>query len=62
MNYLPFPPGTGDGNFRPEAARWPGGGVDSYMERVRGGSGGGQFGRFRILLYDTIGNTWPQSI
>lgn len=32
--YLPFPPGKGYAEHRPDAERWPGGGVDSYMERV----------------------------
>jgi len=32
--YLPYPPGSGEGNFRPDSARWPGGNVDSYMDRV----------------------------
>jgi predicted alpha/beta superfamily hydrolase len=34
LNLLPFPPGTGAGNFRPECARWPGGGVDAFLRRV----------------------------
>jgi enterochelin esterase-like enzyme len=36
LNLLPFPPGTGLGNFRPECARWPGGGVDAFLRRVIG--------------------------
>jgi enterochelin esterase-like enzyme len=34
LNFLPFPPGVGVGNFRPECARWPGGGVDAYVRRI----------------------------
>jgi enterochelin esterase-like enzyme len=34
LNLLPFPPGAGDGGFRPECARWPGGGVDTFLARV----------------------------
>jgi len=34
LDYLPYPPGTGDGDFRPEAAAWPGGGVDAYLACV----------------------------
>lgn len=34
LNYLPFAPGTGIWDFRPDCARWPGGGVDSYLRRV----------------------------
>jgi enterochelin esterase-like enzyme len=34
LNFLPFPPGTGAGGFRPECARWPGGGVDAYLKRL----------------------------
>ena len=33
-NYLPWPPGTGAGGFRGDCARWPGGGVDAYVDRV----------------------------
>jgi hypothetical protein len=29
-------PGTGVGGFRPECARWPGGGVDAFLRRVVG--------------------------
>jgi len=32
--YCPYPPGTGDGGFRGDCERWPGGGVDAYMRRV----------------------------
>ena len=34
LNYLPFAPGTGIWDFRPDCARWPGGGVDAYLRRV----------------------------
>ena len=34
LNYLPFAPGTGIWDFRPDCARWPGGAVDSYLRRV----------------------------
>ncbi|KAF6258832.1 Alpha/Beta hydrolase protein [Scenedesmus sp. NREL 46B-D3] len=34
-NYLPFPPGTGSGNFRSDAARWPGGGAQEFLGRVQ---------------------------
>jgi predicted alpha/beta superfamily hydrolase len=34
-NYLPFPPGTGIGNFRDDAARWPGGGAEEFLGRVQ---------------------------
>ena len=34
LNFLPYPPGAGAGGFRPDCARWPGGGVESYMERI----------------------------
>ena len=40
LNYLPYPPGSGvpvdgmPGGFRGDCARWPGGGVDAYIERV----------------------------
>ncbi|KAG1672027.1 hypothetical protein FOA52_008903 [Chlamydomonas sp. UWO 241] len=34
LNYLPYEPGSGVGAFREDAARWPGGGVEKYMERV----------------------------
>ena len=34
--YLPFPPGCGAHDHRPDAARWPGGDVESYMERIVG--------------------------
>jgi predicted alpha/beta superfamily hydrolase len=34
LNYLPFPPGSGVGGFRPDCARWPGGKVDDYLARV----------------------------
>lgn len=33
-NYLPFPPGTGEGGFRGDAERWPGGGADAFLQRV----------------------------
>eukprot|EP00775_Hariotina_reticulata_P003956 gene3956-4209_t len=33
-NYLPFPPGTGEGGFRGDAERWPGGGADEFLMRV----------------------------
>ncbi|KAF8061885.1 ybbA [Scenedesmus sp. PABB004] len=33
-NYLPFPPGTGEGGFREDAAKWPGGGAEEYLQRV----------------------------
>lgn len=36
FNYLPYPPGTGAGGFRTDCARWPGGGLDAYMERLIG--------------------------
>ena len=35
LNYLPFAPGTGVGDFRHECARWPGGNVDAFLRRVR---------------------------
>merc|ERR1719453_2385200 len=34
--YLPFPPGCGAHGHRPDAERWPGGDVESYMERIVG--------------------------
>lgn len=34
LNFLPFPPGVGIWGFRPECARWPGGGLDKYVGRV----------------------------
>ncbi|KAG1669133.1 hypothetical protein FOA52_002644 [Chlamydomonas sp. UWO 241] len=34
LNYLPYAPGSGAGGFRGDAERWPGGGVDQYMDRV----------------------------
>lgn len=34
--YLPFPPGIGAHNHRPDAEKWPGGDVSSYMERLVG--------------------------
>lgn len=34
FNYLPYPPGTGQGGFRGDAARWPGGGADDFLQRV----------------------------
>lgn len=34
LNYLPWPPGSGAGGFRPDCARWPGGGVEGYLRRV----------------------------
>lgn len=36
LNYLPYPPGTGQGGFRGDCERWPGGGVEQYMHRVVG--------------------------
>ncbi|KAK3256292.1 hypothetical protein CYMTET_34565 [Cymbomonas tetramitiformis] len=32
--YLPFPPGIGINDHRPDAAKWPGGEVEPYMERI----------------------------
>ncbi|KAG2443225.1 hypothetical protein HYH02_009298 [Chlamydomonas schloesseri] len=32
-DYLPCPPGTADG-FRADAEKWPGGGVDTYLQEV----------------------------
>jgi hypothetical protein len=32
--YLPFPPGTGEGGFRGDAARWPGGGAHDFLMRL----------------------------
>ncbi len=32
-DYLPYPPGIADG-FRLDAEKWPGGGVDSYLQAV----------------------------
>ncbi len=32
--YLPFPPGEGAHGHRPDAAKWPGGNVGPYMDRV----------------------------
>lgn len=34
LDYCPYPPGTGVWDFRPEAATWPGGGVDVYLDQV----------------------------
>jgi hypothetical protein len=34
LNYLPYKPGTGVGNFRTDAERWPGGGCEGYMRRL----------------------------
>ena len=34
LDYLPVVPGTGMGNFRPEAATWPGGGVDAFLSAL----------------------------
>ena len=34
LNFLPFPPGQGVWNFRPDCERWPGGQVDAYLRRV----------------------------
>ncbi len=34
LDYTPYKPGTGPGGFRTDAAEWPGGGVDSYLDRV----------------------------
>ena len=34
LNYLPYAPGSGVGGFRGDAARWPGGGVEQYMQRL----------------------------
>eukprot|EP00798_Chlamydomonas_sp_ICE-L_P017053 gene17053-23348_t len=33
-DYNPYVPGTGPGSFRKDAAKWPGGGVDQYLDRV----------------------------
>eukprot|EP00882_Tetradesmus_deserticola_P032420 GHRQ01036796.1.p1 GENE.GHRQ01036796.1~~GHRQ01036796.1.p1 ORF type:complete len:151 (-),score=18.83 GHRQ01036796.1:11-463(-) len=33
-SYLPFPPGTGEGGFRGDAARWPGGGAHDFLMRL----------------------------
>lgn len=33
-DYTPYVPGTGPGGFRPDAADWPGGGVQHYLQRV----------------------------
>ncbi|WIA18323.1 hypothetical protein OEZ85_009788 [Tetradesmus obliquus] len=33
-SYLPFPPGTGEGGFRGDAARWPGGGAHDFLMRI----------------------------
>ncbi len=33
-NYLPFPPGCGQGGFRGDAARWPGGGAHDFLMRL----------------------------
>jgi len=32
--YLPFPPGIGAHDHRPDAAKWPGGNVSPYMDRI----------------------------
>lgn len=32
-DYLPYPPGTANG-FRLDAEKWPGGGVDAYLQAV----------------------------
>lgn len=34
LNLLPYPPGTGVGGFRGDAERWPGGGVEGYLQRL----------------------------
>ncbi|GAB4823020.1 hypothetical protein N2152v2_010066 [Parachlorella kessleri] len=34
LEYLPYTPGTGPGNFRLDAALWPGGAVAAYMDRI----------------------------
>lgn len=34
LDYLPCRPGTGAGNFRPEASGWPGGGVEQFLKEV----------------------------
>lgn len=34
LNYLPYPPGSGQGGFRGDCERWPGGGLALYMERL----------------------------
>ena len=34
LDYTPYRPGTGPGGFRKDAADWPGGGVDAYLEKV----------------------------
>lgn len=34
LNYLPYAPGTGVGQFRRDCERWPGGGVDNYVNRL----------------------------
>lgn len=31
-DYMPYDPGSGDGDFRPEAAAWPGGGAEEYCD------------------------------
>ena len=35
-NYLPYAPGTGEGGFRGDAEKWPGGGADDFLGRVVG--------------------------
>ena len=34
MDYLTFPPGSGDGDFRRDAENWPGGGAKKYCDWV----------------------------
>ena len=34
LDYLPFTPGTGPNDIRPEGAQWPGGGVEAYAQRI----------------------------
>lgn len=35
LNLLPYKPGTGQGGFRGDAERWPGGGCDAYLRRLQ---------------------------
>ena len=34
LDFLPCVPGTGVGGFRPEAATWPGGGIELYLDAL----------------------------
>ena len=34
LDFLPCIPGTGVGGFRPEAATWPGGGIELYLDAL----------------------------